>query len=518
MARLSASLAATNSDGTAIIDDDGSVTWRVFDERVNRCLNGIRARGHEAGETIAVLCGNRREFLEITGALLQGGYLFPPIDWHFSPPEAAYIIEDSGATALVVDDAHLELALAAVDLSDRSIDVIVLGDRTPRRGASYEVMLANASAAEPSHQTLGAVMMYTSGTTGHPKGVRSTSMPLGGDIELAELAARGYMSVFGIGAEARSLITAPLYHGGPYVFGAVPFAAGCPIVLRRHFDPAAVLHDIDEYEISNAYFVPTHFKRLLQLPDEVRAAFDGSSLRTVWHTAAPCPPELKHAMIEWWGPVLFEVYAATDAGTGTLISSEEWLRKPGSVGRASPLSEILVLDEDGRSVGRNEVGSVYIVNRLGGDVEYHNDPEKTEAAHLAPGVVTVGDMGYLDDDGYLFLVDRKIDMIISGGVNIYPAEIEARLMSHPSVLDAAVFGIPDDEYGEQVKAAILLIDGVQPSAALIEELTQFCRAALAGYKTPRSFDFPAEFPRTATGKLLKRTLRDPYWIDHERRI
>jgi len=362
------------------------------------------------------------------------------------------------------------------------------------------------------------VMMYTSGTTGRPKGVRSTSMPLGGDIELAELASRGYMSVFGIDPEARSLITAPLYHGGPYVFGAVPFAAGCPIVLRRRFDPAAVLRDIDEFEISNTYFVPTHFNRLLRLPDEVKAAFDGSSLRTVWHTAAPCPPDLKRAMIDWWGPVLFEVYAATDAGTGTLISSDEWLRKPGSVGKASPLSEILVVDEDGHAVGPNEVGSVYIVNRLGGDVAYHNDPDKTEAAHLAPGVVTVGDVGYLDDDGYLYLVDRKIDMIISGGVNIYPAEIEARLMGHPAVLDAAVFGIPDDEFGEQLKAAVLLVDGVEPSAALVDDLTSFCREGLAGYKTPRSFDFPAEFPRTDTGKLLKRVLRDPYWIDLDRRI
>ena len=518
MARLSAAIAATKGDITAIIDDDGSVTWRAFDERVNRCLNGIRARGHDAGETIAVLCGNRREFLEITAALVQGGYLFPPIDWHFTPPEAAHVLDDSGATALMVDDAHLDLALAAVDLSERTIDVIVLGEQTPPRAASYEAMLGGASASEPPHQTLGAVMMYTSGTTGRPKGVRSTSMPLGGDIELAELAARGYMSVFGIDPEGRSLITAPLYHGGPYVFGAVPFAAGCPIVLRRRFDPAAVLRDIDEFAISNTYFVPIHFKRLLHLPDEVKSAFDGSSLRTVWHTAAPCPPDLKRAMIDWWGPVLFEVYAATDAGTGTLISSEEWLRKPGSVGRASPLSEIIVLDEDGHAVGRNEVGSVYIVNRLGGDVAYHNDPAKTEAAHLAPGVVTVGDVGYLDDDGYLYLVDRKIDMVISGGVNIYPVEVETRLMGHPAVLDAAVFGIPDDEFGEQLKAAVLLVDGVEPSPELIDDLTRFCREGLAGYKTPRSFDFPTEFPRTATGKLLKRLLRDPYWFDLDRQI
>jgi len=518
MARLSASIASSRGDETAIIDDNGSLSWRVYDARVNRCLNGLRARGHEPGATIAVLCGNRREFLEVVGALLHGGYLFPPVNWHFSPSEAAYIIDDSGATALITDDEHLDLALGAVALSERPIDVIVIGDGSPSRATGYEQMLLDASPDEPESQRLGAVMMYTSGTTGRPKGVRSTRVPLGGDIELGELAVQGYLSVFGIEPTGRSLITAPLYHGGPYIFGVIPFLAGSSIVLRRRFDPAAVLRDIDELAISNAYFVPTHFSRLLRLPDEVRSQFDGGSLRTVWHTASPCPPAIKRAMIEWWGPVLHETYAASDAGIGTVISSTEWLAKPGSVGRASPLTEILIVDDDGRELPAGEVGTIYFRNRLGGDVSYHNDPAKTAAAHLAPGVVTVGDVGYLDDDGYLFLSDRKVDMIISGGVNIYPAEIEAHLSSHPLVLDAAVFGIPDDEYGEQVKAAVLLVDGAEPDEDVVAELTAFCRRSLAGYKIPRSFDFPDDFPRTETGKLLKRELRAPYWVGHGRQI
>ncbi len=518
MARLSAALAASHGDVVAIVDDVGQDTWRTHDERVNRCLDGLRRRGHEPGATIALLCGNRREFLEANGALFHGGYLFPPINWHFSASEVAHILTDSGAEAVLVDDAFADLARAAMALTERSVDAIVMGHAVPAGAASYEQMLDAASSDEPHDQSLGAVMMYTSGTTGRPKGVRSTALPLGGEIDLGSMAVQGYTSLFGIDTLGRTLITAPLYHGGPYIFGAVPFAAGCPIVLRRRFDAAAVLRDIDELTITNAYFVPTHFARLLRLPDDVKARFDGSSLRTVWHTAAPCPPEIKRAMIDWWGPVVNETYAASDGGIGTLISSEEWLVKPGSVGRPSPLSEIIVVDDDGRPVAPGEVGTIYIQNRLGGDVSYHNDHDKTEAAHLAPGVVTVGDVGYLDEDGYLFLSDRKIDMVISGGVNIYPAEIEARLMSHPSVIDAAVFGIPDDEFGEQVKAAVLLVDGVEPSLELADALAVFCRDELAGYKVPKTFDFPVEFPRTATGKLLKRVLRDPYWSEHDRRI
>jgi long-chain acyl-CoA synthetase len=515
---LSARLAASRGDEIAIVDDHGSTTWREFDERVDRCLNGLRDRGHEPGSTIALLCGNRREFLEANGALFHGGYLFPPVNWHFSPSEVAYVLDDSGAVAVIVDDEHAGLARAAVTELGRPIDVIVTGSETPAGATSYEQMLGAASPDEPEHQTLGSVMFYTSGTTGRPKGVRSTSVPLGGEIELGELALQGYMGLFDIDPRGRSLITAPLYHGGPYIFGAVPFGAGCPIVLRRRFEPEAVLLDIDSLGITNAYFVPTHFARLLRLPDDVRARFDGSTLRTVWHTAAPCPPNVKQAMIDWWGPVIHETYAASDAGIGTLISSTEWLAKPGSVGRATPLSEILIVDDDGNQLPAGEVGTIYFHNRLGGDVLYHNDPEKTEEAHLAPGVMTVGDVGHLDHDGYLFLSDRKIDMIITGGVNVYPAEIEARLMSHPAVIDAAVFGVPDEEYGEQVKAAVLVADGVEAGDALGDELRAFCREALAGYKVPRSFDFPGEFPRTATGKLLKRLLRDPYWVGHDRQI
>jgi long-chain acyl-CoA synthetase len=521
MVRLSAPLAAACGDETAVVDDRTSLTWRQYDARVNRCLHALRARGHGAGATVALLCGNRHEFLEVGSALFHGGYLFPPIDWHLSPAEIAHVLVDSGATCLVTDDEHVARARVAIERTGRTIDLVVTGD-APAGTVPYERLLAEADPAEPEHQCLGSVMMYTSGTTGRPKGVRSTGVPIGGPVELGHLAVQGYVELFRIDVTGRSLAIAPLYHGGPYLFGVVPFAAGCPIVLRRRFDAERTLRDIDELAITNAYFVPTHFVRLLRLPPEVRERFDGSSLRTVWHTAAPCPPAVKRAMIEWWGPVLHETYAATDAGIGTLIDSHEWLRRPGSVGRASPLSEILVLDDERRPLPAGEVGTVYIRNRHGGDVSYHNDPEKTAAAHLAPGVVTVGDVGHLDEEGYLFLSDRRIDMIVTGGVNVYPAEVEARLLAHPAVVDAAVFGVPDDDLGEAVHAAVQL--GARDDAGdgaddgLLDELAEFCRLELAGYKVPRSFEVHARLPRSETGKLVKHVLRDPWWAGRERRI
>ncbi len=263
------------------------------------------------------------------------------------------------------------------------------------------------------------------------------------------------------------LVNAPLYHGGPFLFSMLPAYRGATLVMRRRFDPAEMLGVIDEYQVTVAYAVPTHFVRLLRLPDDVKAGFKGDSLQGVFHTGAPCAPEVKRQMLEWWGPVIHELYSATETGgLGCFITGDEWLKKPGTVGKPLPVVAIEIVSDDGEVLPANEVGTVYIRNLIGGDFNYHGAPEKTAEAHREPGVMTVGDVGFLDDEGYLFLCDRKIDMIISGGVNIYPAEIEAVLVNHPAVLDAAVFGIPHDEFGEEVKAVLELAPGHQPSDEL----------------------------------------------------
>jgi len=521
MVVLARPIVDARGDDDAIIDETGTHSWTTFDERANRCLHALRALGHADGSTVALLAGNRHELFEVNAAVNHGGIVSPPLNWHLAPDEIAYILENSGASALVADAAFADLAMAAADRVDAVRDVIVFGTgehALPTGALSYEDLLAAADPSEPADQSIGSIMMYTSGTTGRPKGVQSSALPLGAPMDVLKAVLDGYSTLLSVPVEGRVLINAPLYHGGPYLFGIIPFSLGNTAVVQQRFDAAEMLRTIDEHGITTAYCVPTHFVRLLRAPEAVREAFDGSSLQCVYHTAAPCPPVVKRQMLEWWGPVIYELYAATDAGVGTVITPQEWLAKPGSVGQAVPVSEILIVGDDGERLGPNEVGTIYVKSLLGAELSYLGDPDKTAAAHLDSTTVTVGDVGYLDDDGYLYLSDRKIDMIISGGVNIYPAEIEAHLITHPAVADVGVFGVPDDEFGEQVKAAVLLNDGFEAGPALEDELVAFCREGLAGFKVPRSFDFPKDFPRTPTGKLEKRKLRDPYWEGRDRAI
>jgi long-chain acyl-CoA synthetase len=307
------------------------------------------------------------------------------------------------------------------------------------------------------------------------------------------------------------LLEGPAYHSAQWVFSVFPLLRGSTVVMRHKFDPAETLELVDRHQVTNVHLVPAQMIRMLKLDDDVRAGFDGSSLEVVYHGAAPCPPDVKRQMLEWWGPVVAEYYGGTEGGFLTLITGEEWLEHPGSIGKALSTVELLILDDDGEPVPPGEPGQIWFKSLLGTDFEYHKAPEKTAAAHREPGVGTLGDIGYADDDGFLYLSDRKIDMIISGGVNIYPAEIEGVLVGHPAVADAAVFGVPDDDMGESVKAAVQLVDGEQPSAEVEASIVAHVREHLAGYKAPRSIDFEAQLPRTPTGKLLKRLLRDPYW-------
>jgi len=298
----------------------------------------------------------------------------------------------------------------------------------------------------------------------------------------------------------------------------MPLVNGSTVVMRHKYDAAETLRLIDEYEVTNVHLVPTQFKRMLDLDEEVRSSFDGSSLTAMWHGAAPCPPPWKRAMIDWLGPVVHEYYGSTEGAFISVIHSPDWLEKGGSVGRPLESMEVFVVDDDGNHLEANKTGTLYFKSAMGSDFEYHNDPEKTAEAHLEPGVFTTGDVGHIDDDGYLWLSDRKIDMIISGGVNIYPAEIEAVLADHDAVSDVAVIGVPNEEFGEEVKAIVQLSDGGFDSAEVAAALLAACEEKLAGYKRPRSVDFIDEMPRTGTGKILKRELREPYWADSGRAI
>jgi long-chain acyl-CoA synthetase len=527
MAQLLHAIAARKGDQPALIDERGTTSWSDFNERANRIIDALRQRGVRSGSTIALMTGNRREAFEVTAAATHAGWVIVPVNWHWVEDELAYVVDDSGATALIVEDQFVDVGRAAVARLGTACPVrIVIGDGGADATASaavqfeaYEDVMASGSPAEAADQERGGPMFYTSGTTGFPKGVRSALTAAGGDIGMVELICAGFSDVLGLPRDGVTLLEGPMYHSAQWVFTLFPLLGrGSSVVMRHRFDPAETLELIDRYGVTNIHLVPTQFLRMLKLPDAVRAGFDGSSLEVVFHGAAPCPVAVKRSMLEWWGPKVTEYYGGTEGGFLTMISGSEWLERPGSIGKALATIAVRVVDDEGIECPANTSGQIYFKNLMGSDFEYHNAPEKTAAAHSTDGYGTLGDIGYVDDDGFVFLSDRKIDMIISGGVNIYPAEIEGVLVAHPAVADAAVFGVPDEEFGEQVKAVVELVDGVEAADELGRQLIDHVREHLAGYKAPRSVEFSAQLPRTPTGKLIKRELRDPYWEGSGRTI
>ncbi len=485
------------TDFPALVDELGSTSWRGLDERVNRLIHVLRAHGVKPGERIAVLSGNRRELYEVFLAAAHAGVLVVPLNWHFAPDEVAYVVENSGARLLILDP---EIASNVVGASVPTLEF----------GTTYEAALASALADEPADQSMGGVMFYTSGTTGRPKGVTSSAFPIGVPPEVYELIAAGMVNI-GFPANGRTLLCGPAYHSAQWAFSFFPLIGGSSVVSQRRFVPEDVLDAIDRHGITNVHLVPTQFVRLLRVGEARRQAFSGSSLSMVLHGAAPCSPDVKRRMIDWWGPKITEYYGGTEGGVVSVITGDEWVGRPGSVGKPMSNMTLRIVTDDGRDAAAGESGVIHIRNATGTDFEYLGEPEKTAQAHTVEGHFTLGDIGYLDADGYLYLSDRKVDMIISGGVNIYPAEVEGILTSHPSVVDAAVFGIPNDEFGEEVKAAVQLAPGVAWSASLAAELTTFLRDRLAGYKVPKTWDVVEAMPRSEAGKLLKRQLRAPYW-------
>jgi len=516
MAILLDNHAANHPDQPALIDEAGATTWSELKTRVTRLSRAFADRGIGSGDTIAVMMGNRRELYEILLAAAHTGFTVVPVNWHWVADELAYVIEDAGARALIVGERFHDVATTALgDPRAATIEFSAIAGAGSLD--AYEDLVASGSDEPLGEQLLGGPMFYTSGTTGRPKGVRG--MLSGGQGIPSEVFALicSSMSEY-VPSDGITLLAGPAYHSAQWAFSFMPLVNGSTIVMRHKFDAAETLRLIDEHAVTNTHLVPTQFKRILDLPDDVRNGFDGSSLSALWHGAAPCPAPWKRAMIDWMGPVVHEYYGSTEGAFISRISSDEWLERGGSVGKPLEVMEVFVVDDDGQHLKANETGTLYFKSAMGSDFEYHNDPEKTAAAHLEPGVFTTGDVGHIDDDGYLWLSDRKIDMIISGGVNIYPAEIEAVLAEHAAVGDVAVIGVPNEEFGEEVKAIVQISSPSIDRDAVTDELMAACRERLAGYKRPRSVDFIDEMPRTGTGKILKRDLRDPYWADESRVI
>jgi len=504
-------LAARDPGGLAVDDLTRTRTWSELADRSVRVARFLRDEvGLRPDDHVALLMENRVEVVELILGGIMAGVWVTPINWHLRSDEIAYVLADSGARVVFDSPGHAATSKQAV--ADAGTGAAVV-----EAGPALDAALAGVSdepldAAGPA----GGNMIYTSGTTGRPKGVQRTRPPtVGAALEHLETLGRNV----GLDGSGPHLVTGPMYHAAPLMFAVYDNAGGAPVVIMPQWDERQALALMVERAIAHVHLVPTMFTRLLRLPDAERAAFRAPRLDLVLHGAAPVAVDTKRRMIEWWGEILVEYWGATEGGVNTLVGSRDWLARPGTVGRALPAFEIFAVDDAGRRLPPGGIGDLYCRHRHQERVfAYHGDPEKTARAHPAPGVFTIGDVGWVDEDGWVFLVDRRSNTIISGGVNIYPLEIEQVLQSHPAVSDAGVFGVPDDEWGESVKAAVELRPGYAPSSALAEELRGFVRERLAGYKVPRSIDFEAELPRTPSGKLYVRHLRDRYWQGRSRRI
>jgi long-chain acyl-CoA synthetase len=512
-------IAAGAPDSLAVVEPDGgTVSFAELAARADQYGRGLQALGLRPGDCVAGMLPNSTEALALFFAAIQTGLYVVPVNWHLAAAEVAYILSDSGAAAFVAHERFAAVAAEAAALAGIKENARFAVGEVPGftpLAALGAARIGAGSTGRPEPRTAGAPMVYTSGTSGRPKGVRR---PLTGeDPDQPPLAAGWFFGIFGLKPLDGNvhLCCSPLYHTAVLNFATISLQVGHPVILMDRFDPEELLKLVETHRVTHSHMVPTQFRRLLALPAETRDRYDVSSWRCAIHSAAPCPPDVKRQMLQWWGPVVTEYYAASEGG-GTVITGAQWLERPGSVGLPWPGSQILILDENGSDVPAGQTGLVYM--KMGTSTfDYYKDEAKTLASR-ARGMFTVGDIGYLDADGYLFICDRKSDMIISGGVNIYPAEIESALAAHPAVADVAVFGIPHEDWGEEIKAVIQPAPGAEPGPALTVELLAFLDGRLARFKLPRTIDYVPELPRDPNGKLYKRRLRDPYWAGRDRSI
>ncbi len=492
----------------------GTRTYAQLVANANQIVHTFRSLGLTQGSVVAAMLPNGVDIIEISLACQQAGWLLTPLNTALTPAEVDAIIQHSGAALLVVHEKFSSLITESKGEHATSRPVI----RTVAIGEiagveSLELLRSSQPTNTPENRSSGALFPYSSGTTGKPKGIRraaSTKDP-SAEGNIAALFGRAFdFRPF----EGPHLVTTAMYHVGSHVYYMGALHVGHALIVCDKFDPQDTLLLIDKHAVTTAYMVPTQFVRLLRLPAETRAKYNVSSLHSIVHSAAPCPRDVKEKMMAWWGPVIWETYGGTE-GAATIAKPQRWLEKPGTVGRAVRGVEVVILNEDGQELPSGEIGQIYMQTE--GGFNYHDDADGTKQAFRGKRF-TIGDVGYLDADGYLFISDRIKDMVITGGVNVYPAEIEGVLHAHPAVDDVAVIGVPDAEWGESIKAIVQLAPGFLPGPEVQDELIEFCRNRLASFKCPRTVDFRDELPRTDAGKLYKRRLRDEYWAESERQV
>ena len=483
------------------------ISYGELDIRSNQCANALRLLGVGVGDHIAILLENRLEMLEICWAAQRSGVIFTLVSRYLQVAEAAYIVEDCGAKIFITSDVYGELGAKIRQMVGRQVGYWMVGD-----AASGFDCWDELTSRMPSHpvkdECAGTSMLYSSGTTGRPKGIVRTYPNAAPLDSLSPILVKVFEDLGQMNSRSVYLSPAPLYHSAPLGAALVAAGLGATTIIMEKFDEEEFLANIEHYKITHTQLVPTMFVRMLKLAESIRRSYNLSSLTCAIHVAAPCPVEIKRQMIEWWGPIILEYYAGTEGNGVTAASSAEWLAHPGTVGKPM-IGSIHILGDDGNELPVGEVGDVYF--NAGMVFSYHNDPDKTAKVFTKQGWSTLGDIGWLDHDGFLHLSDRRSYMIISGGVNVYPQETENLMVTHPAIVDVAVFGVPNEELGEEVKAVVQPVNFKQAGAELEAELIGFCRQHLSAIKTPKSIDFRRDLPRTPTGKLIKRHLKAEYW-------